>query len=149
MTRDDLAATWADLNTATERETDLIALGNPHFSLTEFAALAELCRGRTKSPGVAMIITCGRETMTAATAAGYVEQLTDFGADVVNDTCWCLVDDTILASTSRAITTNSAKYAHYGSSTTARGFHLRSLRESVDAACRGTVAAGPPRWLSG
>ena len=145
--RDDLAQTWLELNTATAVETDLIALGNPHLSLSEFALLADLCGGRIKSPDVEMIITCGRETFGQAAAAGFVERLTVFGAHVINDTCWCLVDETLLASSSLAITTNSAKYAHYGPSTTARGFHLRSLSASVDAACAGRVAAGLPRWL--
>ena len=60
----DLRATWLELDSAlagqgaTEAEVDLVSLGNPHFSLTELATVADLVAGRTKHPGVPMVITC-------------------------------------------------------------------------------------------
>ena len=38
---------------------DLVALGNPHFSLEEYGRMAELCRGRQKHPEVTVVVTSG------------------------------------------------------------------------------------------
>ena len=55
----------------------LVALGNPHFSLAECARLGELCRsatarGEAKHAGVTFVVTTGRQTLAAAREAGYV-----------------------------------------------------------------------------
>ncbi|MFM7442401.1 MAG: aconitase family protein, partial [Tabrizicola sp.] len=73
VTREDLAATWAELNIAATPGVDLVALGNPHFSLTEMAALARLCAGRRKAEGVRLVVTCGRDVFAKAKAAGWID----------------------------------------------------------------------------
>ena len=40
---------------------DLVALGNPHFSLEEHGRMVELCDGRQKHPDVTVVITSGPE----------------------------------------------------------------------------------------
>jgi cis-L-3-hydroxyproline dehydratase len=143
----DLAPTWGELNSATETRTDLVALGNPHFSLTEFARLADLCDGRTKSPDVELGVTTSRSTQAKAEQAGYIARLEQFGARLVNDTCWCLIGEPVVPQSSRTITTSSAKYAHYGPAAVGRGFHLRSLADCLEAACTGDAGSTPPAWL--
>lgn len=144
----DLRATWEELNTATTPEVSLVSLGNPHFSLSEIADLSRLCRGRTKDPSVAMIITCGRDVHAQAEDAGYLDEIRRFGGTFLNDTCWCLIGAPIVNGAMRAITTNSAKYAHYGPAAVGKTFHLLSLASCVDAACNGFVDMGLPPWLS-
>jgi len=56
----DLAVSFQTLNTAEEQQVSVVALGNPHFSLTECRALAELCRGRERHTNVAVMVTLGR-----------------------------------------------------------------------------------------
>lgn len=48
LTREDLHAAWTAFNNTPQDEVDLVALGNPHFSHDEFAALAALCAGGRK-----------------------------------------------------------------------------------------------------
>ncbi|NER62576.1 DUF521 domain-containing protein, partial [Pseudomonas sp. MAFF212428] len=55
ITLADLLASWHELNSARDSHVDLISLGNPHFSLSEFAQLARLCRGRTRHPAVSLV----------------------------------------------------------------------------------------------
>jgi predicted aconitase/predicted aconitase with swiveling domain len=144
----ELARTWEELNSATVTRTDLVALGNPHFSLTEFARLADLCDGRTKSPDVELGVTTSRSTQAKAEQAGYIARLEQFGARLLNDTCWCLIGEPVVPQSSRTITTSSAKYAHYGPAAVGRGFHLRSLADCVEAACTGDAGSTPPAWLA-
>ena len=120
---------------------------NPHFSLTECEALAALCTGRRKAEGTELIVTCGREVFAKAQAAGYVEQLTRFGGRFMNDTCWCLIGEPVVAPDVRNKMTNSAKYAHYGPADVNKGFHFGSLARCVDAACSGVAETALPRWL--
>jgi hypothetical protein len=143
----ELARTWEELNSATVTRTDMVALGNPHFSLTEFARLADLCDGRTKSPDVELVVTTSRSIHAKAERAGLVARLEQFGARLVNDTCWCLIGEPVVTPSSRTITTSSAKYAHYGTAAVGRGFHLRSLAGCVDAACTGDAGTVLPAWL--
>jgi cis-L-3-hydroxyproline dehydratase len=143
----ELARTWEELNSATVTRTDMVALGNPHFSLTEFARLADLCDVRTKSPDVELVVTTSRSIHAKAERAGLVACLEQFGARLVNDTCWCLIGEPVVTPSSRTITTSSAKYAHYGTAAVGRGFHLRSLAGCVDAACTGDAGTALPAWL--
>lgn len=43
---------------------DLVALGNPHFSLEEHGRMVELLEGRQKHPDVTVVITSGPEVGT-------------------------------------------------------------------------------------
>ena len=145
--RAELALTWEELNSTAVTRTEMVALGNPHFSLTEFARLADLCNGRTKSPDVVLVVTTSRSTQARAEQAGLVARLEQFGARLVNDTCWCLIGEPVVTPSSRVITTSSAKYAHYGPAAVGRGFHLRSLAGCVEAACTGDAGSALPTWL--
>lgn len=147
VTSSDLSVTYAELNTATVRKPDLIALGNPHFSLTEIEALAALCLGRKTADGVSMVITCGRDVFEQAQAAGFVDDIRAFGGTFINDTCWCLIAGDVVGSSVRTIATNSGKYAHYGAALEGKAFHLASLERCVDAAMTGEIDTRKPEWL--
>lgn len=142
----DLAETWSELNLARTPDVDLVALGNPHLSLTELAALARLCEGRQKAEGVRLIVTCGRDVHDQARAAGLVDRITAFGGEVLNDTCWCFIAEPVVPKSVRNIATNSGKYAHYGPPAVERGFHFASLARCVEAACTGRIDTTLPAW---
>jgi hypothetical protein len=147
ISRADLQASWRELNSATDASADLISLGNPHLSKGEIARLAALCRGKRKRDGVAMVITCGRATHEAATAAGDVAVLEDFGVQFVTDTCWCMLTEPIVPPKARNLMTNSGKYAHYGPGLVGRKVHFGSLAACVAAACSGEASDALPGWL--
>jgi predicted aconitase/predicted aconitase with swiveling domain len=147
LTREDLLRSWHELNTARDPAVELVSLGNPHFSLEELAKTAELCRGRSAAPGVALVITCGRDIYRRAEQAGLVAALEDFGANILNDTCWCMIFEPMLPAETRRLMTNSAKFAHYGPGITRRDMHFAGLEACIAAACSGTTSRKPPSWL--
>lgn len=147
ITREDLRRSWHELNSATDMNVGLVSLGNPHFSLTEIARTADLCRGRTTSPQTRLVITCGRELHAQASEAGLVAELEAFGVEFWNDTCWCMVDARQMAPFKGAIMTNSAKFAHYGPGITNRTIYFASLASCIAAACSGLHRDSIPGWL--
>ncbi|NMT64544.1 cis-3-hydroxy-L-proline dehydratase [Marinobacter orientalis] len=144
----DLLASWNELNGAEDPQVDLVALGNPHFSLTECAMLAELCNGRTKHPDVVLAVTLGRAVHEQARAAGYIAVLEAFGALLINDTCWCMLGEPVIPPAARTLMTNSGKYAHYAPNLIGRKVHFGSLAACVDAACSGQASGQLPAWLA-
>jgi predicted aconitase/predicted aconitase with swiveling domain len=144
---EDLLLSWHELNSARDPQVDVVSLGNPHFSLSEFARLARLCQGRKRHPDVVLAITCGRAVLEQARAAGHVGVLEAFGAVIVSDTCWCMLGEPVIPPAARNLMTNSGKYAHYAPGLVGRKVHFASLAECVDAACSATASGRLPPWL--
>jgi len=147
LTHDDLQRAWRELNGADAGPVQLVSLGNPHFSATELAAVAALCRDRTRHPQVPLVITCGRAEMAKAEASGDVALLTASGVTLVNDTCWCMVTEPIIPVDALTIMTNSGKYAHYGPGLTGRAMRFGSLAACVEASVTGEDRGDLPVWL--
>lgn len=145
--RAELHRAWTELDTGASSEIELVSLGNPHFSPAECARLAALLRGRRKGPGVAVIVTCGRDVYDVAARAGHVAAAEAFGVQFVTDTCWCMLGEPVIPPAVRTLMTNSAKYAHYGPGLVGRGVRFGSLAACVAAACSGRAEVGPPAWL--
>ncbi|KAF4953478.1 hypothetical protein FSARC_12368 [Fusarium sarcochroum] len=144
----DLAECWDKLNSApVNQPLDLVSLGNPHFSLAEIRKLANLCQGRKKADSVAVVVTCGRSIYKLAEQAGLIDQLRDFGVQILTDTCWCMVTEPVIPPAAKTIMTNSGKFAHYGPGLTGRGMYFGSMAGCVDAACLGRYDAEKPQWL--
>ncbi|HEP7963411.1 TPA: aconitase X [Pseudomonas aeruginosa] len=146
--RERLRDAWRELDSAGETRIDLVALGNPHFSASEFAQLAALCHGRRRHPEVALVITSSRQVVAQAEAAGHLATLQAFGARLVTDTCWCMLDEPLVPPGARTLMTNSAKYAHYAPGLVGRQVRFAGLAGCVEAAVGGRAPAGLPAWLS-
>ncbi|PMZ88405.1 MULTISPECIES: aconitase X [unclassified Pseudomonas] len=143
----DLLSSWRALNSARDNRVDVVSLGNPHFSLSEFAHLARLCRGRQRHPDVVLAITCGRAVLEQAREAGHIAVIEAFGATLVTDTCWCMLGEPVIPLAAKTLMTNSGKYAHYAPGLVGRKVHFASLAECVDAACTATASGHLPAWL--
>ena len=143
----DLLVSWRELNSARDSRVDMVSLGNPHFSLSEFGHLARLCRGRHKHPAVVVAITCGRAVLEQARAAGHIAVIEAFGATLVTDTCWCMLGEPVIPLAATTLMTNSGKYAHYAPGLVGRKVHFASLKECVEAACTATASGRLPAWL--
>ncbi|EJM25401.1 hypothetical protein PMI22_00291 [Pseudomonas sp. GM21] len=143
----DLLKSWRELNTARDHRVDVVSLGNPHFSLSEFAHLARLCRGRHKHPNVVLAITCGRAVLEQARQAGHIAVIEVFGATLVTDTCWCMLGEPVIPPAATTLMTNSGKYAHYAPGLVGRKVHFASLAECVDTACNAIASGRLPAWL--
>jgi predicted aconitase/predicted aconitase with swiveling domain len=147
LTPADLLSAWQALNTAVDSGVQLVALGNPHLSLTEYARLAQLCRDGERHPDVALVLTSGREVHRQAEQAGYVATLEAFGARCINDTCWCMLRRPVVPAHADTLMTNSGKYAHYAPGLVDCRVHFASLADCIAAARQGYADISPPRWL--
>ncbi|WP_349960827.1 aconitase X [Rhizobium sp. ZPR3] len=146
ITRTDMAAAWKMLNEGPET-VELVAIGSPHASLAECRALADAFGGRRRLPEVMVIVTAGRDVITAAEADGTLARLHDSGVQVLPDLCWCSISEPVFPPGTRAVMTNSGKYAHYGPGLSGRAVRFGSLADCVEAAVTGRVAASLPSWL--
>ncbi|QAZ45326.1 aconitase X [Mesorhizobium sp. Pch-S] len=147
ITRADLAAAWKNLNAGPE-EVELVAIGSPHASLEECRALAAVLDGRTRHPDAAVIVTAGNAVIADARTDGTLARLEQSGVQVVPDLCWCSISEPVFPTRTRAVMTNSGKYAHYGPGLSGRAVRLGSLADCVTAALTGRVPERLPAWLS-
>ena len=147
VTRENLLASYSELNSAEHSTVDAVCLGNPHFSEAECARLATLCDGRHKHPDVKFMVTLGRAIYDKAKAQGSINTLENFGVQFITDTCWCMITDPVIPPNANTLMTNSGKYAHYGPALVKRGIHFGTLANCVDAACSGKHEVSVPLWL--
>jgi predicted aconitase/predicted aconitase with swiveling domain len=151
ITRSDLVKQWCRFNDYSEGHSDnhidLVSLGNPHFSYDEIVNAVNLCSGRKKSERATMVITCNRDTYSRAARDGHISALEDFGALIITDTCWCMIQEPVIPPGSRTIITSSAKYAHYGKGLTGRQVRFGGLAQCIEAACTGKATNKLPQWL--
>lgn len=138
---DELLSTWKRLSSARNTSVDIIALGNPHFALSEFEQLALLCKDRKKTSNVNFMVTTNRDVYLKALKRGFLDQLKLFGARIITDTCWCMIEEPVISPEAKTIMTNSSKYAHYGPGMVKKDFYFASLEVCVETACTGRIPA--------
>ncbi len=142
---------WRLLNGGPE-EIELVAIGSPHASIDECRALADALttalEGRRRRPDVAVIVTAGQQVIDDAHQDGTLSRLRDAGVQVLPDLCWCSISEPVFPTRTRAVMTNSGKYAHYGPGLSGRAVRLGSLADCVEASIKGRVAARLPQWVS-
>ncbi|WP_142781477.1 aconitase X [Agrobacterium sp. T29] len=143
----DMAAGWSLLNEGPE-EVQLVAIGSPHASLEECRALAAEFAGRRRHADVAVIVTAGQQVIDAAGQDGTLQSLRDSGVQVLPDLCWCSISEPVFPTKTRALMTNSGKYAHYGPGLSGRAVRFGSLADCVESALTGRAPSLLPSWLS-
>ncbi|WLD99319.1 aconitase X [Agrobacterium leguminum] len=143
----DMAAGWSLLNEGPE-EVQLVAIGSPHASLEECHALAAEFAGRRRHADVAVIVTAGQQVIDAAGLDGTLQSLHDSGVQVLPDLCWCSISEPVFPTKTRALMTNSGKYAHYGPGLSGRAVRFGSLADCVESALTGRAPSFLPSWLS-
>jgi predicted aconitase len=144
---------------------DLVAFGNPHLSLTECSDLAKMIRSLPthavgdnrlqkensmcrKHSNVKVVATLGRSVFEEATRKGYIEPMTRFGFEFINDTCWCMLTEPVVpVDPGATIMTNSGKYAHYAPALVSKRVRFGSMAACLKAAQTGTISSSAPRWL--
>lgn len=144
ITRADMAEAWRTLNDGPET-VELVAIGSPHASLEECRALAAALADRRV--GVATIVTAGRAVMAQARSDGTLARLEACGVQVLPDLCWCSISEPVFPPGTRALMTNSGKYAHYGPGLSGRAVRFGGLSACVEAAVTGHAPRALPDWL--
>ncbi|WP_026352650.1 cis-3-hydroxy-L-proline dehydratase [Yoonia vestfoldensis] len=145
VTLADSTDAWRQLNNGPET-VDLVAIGSPHASLIECHALAKALEGR--SVRIATIVTAGRNVIALAKADGTLSALTDAGVQVFPDLYWCSITEPLFPPITRAVMTNSGKYAHYGPGLSGRALRFGGLAACAAAAISGHASSALPAWLT-
>jgi hypothetical protein len=128
-------------------ELDMILLGSPHFSLTEFRQLALLLDGQARHPGVRFLVTTSRAVVLLAERAGLLDPLRRFGGQLTVDTCPLATP--MLPPEIHTLMTNSAKYAYYAPGLLDTQVIYGSLTDCVRSAVEGRAVRDETRWMSG
>ena len=121
---------------------DAVAVGSPHFSITEFEALLKLIRGRCFA--VPFYACTARDTLRDLERRGDLHVLREAGVEIVADTC--VVVTPILPESGSVLMTNSGKFAHYGPSNTGYDVVYGSLEDCVESAVTGILVRTEGIW---
>jgi cis-L-3-hydroxyproline dehydratase len=146
ITHADMCDAWRKLAEGPE-VVELVALGSPHYSLTECQQLATAFAGRPRHPDTQVIVTAGHQVISLAQADGTLDRLYKSGVQVLPDLCWCSISEPVFPPRTRALMTNSGKYAHYGPGLSNRAVRFGSLADCIEAALTGRVPVRLPTWL--
>lgn len=133
------------LSTATGTDLDAVSIGTPHFSVSEFAALAELLDGGAPfHPSVDVYVSTSRAVLERAEGLGYVAPLRAAGGRVVTDTCTYVTP--VLDPSVRTVMTNSGKWAWYAPGNLGIDVALGNLADCVASAREGRVVRDESGW---
>jgi len=122
----------------------MVALGTPHFSFTEFAALTPMIAGRKVKNGVKLSISTSRHVRDLAIEKGWIAELEAAGAEIMVDTC-SYFSPAVRGCKGRVMT-NAAKWAWYAPGQLGVEVCFGSLLECVETAIRGDVWRDPQLW---
>ncbi len=144
VTAEMLIASRDALSPASDGPVSMVALGTPHFSLTEFERAANLIQGRKVNPDIAVYISTSRFIAELAAQNGWRETLERAGVTILVDTC------TYFAPAVRAakgrVMTNSAKWAYYAPGLLPVEVAFGALEDCVETAVRGEVTRRDSVW---
>jgi predicted aconitase len=152
--RQPVTVTWAGmtelkhvrelLTTARSDELDVVAFGSPHCSLAECQELAGLMSGNHAADGVQVFVTTSSAVRAIDAQTGVLAELERFGASVTADTCIAVAP--LVRPGSRALMTNSAKYAHYGPGLIGVESVFGTTADCVHSAIAGRVIVEDGPW---
>jgi predicted aconitase len=142
VTRQDLLAAQATLSTGRDGPLDMVALGTPHFSASEFEAVVAALDGRKVI--TPFTITTSRFVWDYIKTKGWDAELARAGVEIIGDICSYYSPG--IAGMKGRVMTNSAKWAYYAPGMLPVEVCFGSLRECVESAVRGTVWRDPLLW---
>lgn len=137
LTVDDLRRAHGELSTARDGPLDAVALGTPHFSLSEFDYLIRLLDGRSIKAGLPFLVSTSRVVRDLAAAKGWIAELQRAGVEVPVDIC-TYYSPRVRGVRGRVMT-NAAKWAYYAPGMLGVEVAFGSLKECVESAIRGEV----------
>lgn len=132
------------LSTTEPGPLNMVAVGTPHFSFTEFEKLTPLMAGRKVNGDVAFYVSTSRHVYELSRAEGWIDILKTSGVQVVVDTC-TYFHPAVRRCRGRVMT-NSAKWAYYAPGMLPIEVAFGSLSECAESAIRGDVWRDPTLW---
>lgn len=134
------------LATVPDGAINVIALGSPHFSMTEFADLLPLIEAYPPHSSVEFIVCTNRIVQVNLQKRGWLERLQAAGVQIVVDTC--VVVTPIVRARNGVLMTNSGKFAHYAPGNIGFQVVYGSLEECVRSASQRRVWRDSELWQS-
>jgi predicted aconitase len=130
------------LSTASGDTVDAVAVGSPHFSYAEVAALEQAMAGRRLR--LPLYLNTGRHVIARLEQERRLRPLTEAGVVPVVDTC--VVATPILPPGGGVLMTNSGKFAFYAPGNTGYAVQFGSLTDCVESAVAGRLVRDETRW---
>jgi predicted aconitase len=146
VTAEDLARAHRELSTASDGPLDAVALGTPHFSLSELGEVARLLDGRKVKTGMPFLISTSRAVRQMAESKGFIASLEKAGVEIPVDVC-TYYSPRVRGLRGRVMT-NAAKWAYYAPGMLGVEVAFGSLKECVESAVKGEVWRDPQLWAS-
>jgi len=141
---DDLRESYRELTTSHGEKLNLVVLGSPHFSITEFKALVPLIQGKTCHKDVEFLVTCSRAVRAIADHVGLIAPLEAFGVKITVDTC--PLTSPMLPPRIKHLMTNSAKYAYYSPGLLNVEVTYGRLTDCVESSIAGRIERDEGVW---
>ncbi len=142
MTVTDLRSTRDSLSNTADADLTVVALGSPHYSLSEIDRFERVRSGRTlKLP---VFICLSRLVISILQKQGRTEAMKSAGVRFVTDTC--VVVTPIMPDPPGVLMTDSGKFAHYTPGNTGYGAIFGSTEECVESAIAGRVVRDNNLW---
>lgn len=139
----DLTAARDTLSTAeSDGALDAVAIGSPHLSEEECAALERALAGRRLA--LPFFACTSRRVIAALDVAGARARLEAAGVTLVADTC--VVVTPILKGATGVLMTNSGKFAQYAPGATGHATIFGSLEDCVESAVAGRLVRDERVW---
>jgi len=138
----DILNTREGLSTCSASEIDAVAVGSPHFSVSEFDELDRLIAGKKLS--IPFYVCTGRGIAEQLEQRRLLSKLRDSGVTIVVDTC--VVVTPILPGSNGVLMTNSGKFAHDAPSNTGYEVVYGTLEDCVLSALTGKLQRDESIW---
>jgi predicted aconitase len=142
VSAEDLVVAQAQLSTGRDGPLDMVAMGTPHFSASEFRAVVEAFDGRKAK--IPFTITTSRFVWDYIRSKGWDEILQRAGVTIIGDICSYYAPG--INGMKGRVMTNSAKWAYYAPGMLPVEVCFGSLRECVESAVRGEVWRDSNLW---
>jgi len=144
ITPDELIEARDSLSIGTRGRLDMVAVGTPHFSYTEFERLVPLLDGRRVHEGTLFYISTSRHVHALVAEQGWLTVLESAGVEVIVDTCTYFTP--AVRGCRGRVMTNSAKWAYYAPGMLSVESVFGTLEECVESAVRGEVWRDHRLW---
>ncbi|MEM7280313.1 MAG: aconitase X catalytic domain-containing protein [Pseudomonadota bacterium] len=144
VTSDQVVEARDSLSSAGPGKLNMVAVGTPHFSMSEFERLVRLLDGARIHCDLTFYVSTSRFVAENAAAMGWMETLNRAGVTVVVDTC-TYFSPRVKACRGRVMT-NSAKWAYYSPGMLDVEVVFGSLEDCVQSAIKGEVRRDCRVW---
>lgn len=147
VTQEMLRQARDSLSSASAGPLNMVALGTPHFSITEFERLVRALDQRQIYDDLVFYVSTSRHVAGEARASGWLDELEACGVNVIVDTC-TYFSPAVRAAKGRVMT-NSAKWAYYAPGMLDVEVAFGSLEDCVESAVKGVVTRDESLWTRG